>query len=74
MFEATSPLRFVYSVRIDLVCEFLEFGGQGVAWVTDLHWLTAGVGTAYLKKKKSSMLNLYLLLLLFDNLGLCLIF
>ena len=25
---------------------FLDLGGQGMAWVTDLHWLTAGVGTA----------------------------
>ena len=49
-FEATSPLRFVYSVQIELVFNFLEFGGQGVACVTDLHWLAAGVGTASNKK------------------------
>ena len=58
VFEATSPLRFVYSVRIDLVFKFLEFGGQGVAWVTDLHWLTAGVGTASKKKIKKKSYNI----------------
>ena len=60
MFEATSPLRFVYSVRIDLVFKFLEFGGQGVAWVTDLHWLTAGVGTAS-KLQQNKNITYYLL-------------
>ena len=36
----------VYSSRINLVVKFFEFVGQGVVWVTDLRWLTAGVGTA----------------------------
>ena len=53
-FEATSRRRFVYNVRIDLIFKFLELGGQGVAWVTDLHRLIAGVGTASKKKKVSS--------------------
>ena len=55
VFEATFPCDSctVYSSRIDLVFkfeEFFEFVGQGVVWVTDLHWLTAGVGTASQKK------------------------
>ena len=40
---------------IGLVFKFFEFGGQGVAWVTDLRWLIAGVGTTSTQKK-----NIYL--------------
>ena len=54
VFEATCPLRFEYS-RIDLVFKFFEFWGQGVVWVTDRRWLTAGVwhGLKIKKTKKT---------------------
>ena len=47
-------LRFVYGVQSNRPCLQIPriWRPGGGAWVTDLHWLTAGVGTASQPEKK----------------------